>query len=350
MSNQDSASLGMRGGSGVGPAPPISHMNYSKRVEQQIGQYSREGAINPPVASVTNYFKKHYLQERFREMFGVRNHIDFYYAPFVEAMKRTNNFNLISIGSGDCSLEIEVAKGIKASGIAEFDFFCLELSPILVERARRKAGEASLGQHFHFLTMDVADWRPDRVFAGCMAHHSLHHIVALEHLFSTIRDSLEPGGYFLSCDVIGRNGHMRWPETLEIIERLWALLPEEKRHHHVLKKTWRDFVNFDCSTQGFEGIRAQDILQLLVKNFSFEAFLPYGGLVEVFMSPGLGPNFDMKKQWDRGYIDLIAHLNEILLESGHIKPTLFFAKMTAGKHAQGRFYKHFSPEFCIRAP
>ncbi len=350
MSNPVSASRDTNDALGALSAPPAGAMDYSKRVEQQIGQYSREGAINPPVTSATTYFKKRYQQERFRELFGVRNHIEFYYAPFVEAMKRTNNFNLISIGSGDCALEIDVAKGVRASGITEFEFFCLELSPVLVERARRKVSEASLGRHFHFLTMDVADWRPDRRFAGCMAHHSLHHIVALEHLFSTIRNSLEPGGYFLSCDVIGRNGHLRWPETLKIMEKLWALLPEEKRYHHALKTTWREFVNFDCSTQGFEGIRAQDILQLLLDNFSFDVFLPYGGLIEVFMSPGLGPNFNMELDWDRNFIDLVAHLNDILVESGHIKPTLFFAKMSVGGHAKRRFYKHLSPEFCVRVP
>jgi len=37
-----------------------------------------------------------------------------------------------------------------------------------------------------------------------------------------------------------------------------------------------DLRYWDCSKQGFEGIRAQDILPLLVKKFSFRSFLGFG--------------------------------------------------------------------------
>ncbi len=96
-----------------------------------------------------------------------------------------------------------------------------------------------------------------------MCHHALHHVLNLEHLISAIRASLHPKGCFVSIDVIGRNGHMRWPEALEFIERIWRFLPDEKRYHHVLKTSDQEYVNRDCSTKGFEGIRSQDILPIL---------------------------------------------------------------------------------------
>ena len=59
-----------------------------------------------------------------------------------------------------------------------------------------------------------------------MAHHSLHHIVALETLFGQIVERLEPEGAFITMDLIGRNGHMRWPETLAIVRHIWDSVSE----------------------------------------------------------------------------------------------------------------------------
>ena len=55
-----------------------------------------------------------------------------------------------------------------------------------------------------------------------MANHSLHHVLALEHLFAQVSATLREDGVFVVNDMIGRNGHQRWPEALDLLQRIWA--------------------------------------------------------------------------------------------------------------------------------
>ena len=96
----------------------------------------------------------------------------------------------------------------------------------------------------------------DGVLAGFMAHHSLHHVVDLESLFDTVFRHLHDRGSFVVADVIGRNGHSRWPETLALVREIWTKLPERLKFDQVYGRTDCWFENRDCSIEGFEGIRA----------------------------------------------------------------------------------------------
>ena len=207
--------------------------DYQLRIQSQIKQYEREGSLRPPQPETAVYYTKHFLQKRFHDVFGVNNHIEFYYQPFATSIRSTGSKHVASIGSGECDLELLVAQGLLKSGISEFVIHCLELSPILTDRAKIKTKEAGLEDRFAFHNVDVRDWCPAQKFAGYMAHHSLHHILRLENLFRVVKSSLTKGGVFLSCDMIGRNGHMRWPEAQELLDRLWHVLPREKRFHNI---------------------------------------------------------------------------------------------------------------------
>jgi len=186
---------------------------------------------------------------------------------------------------------------------------------------------------------------------GFIAHHSLHHIVELERLFDLIEQSISPDGHFISCDMIGRNGHMRWPETLRDVEAIWANLPDVKKYNWQHRQTHHQFLNWDCSNEGFEGIRAQDIMPLLVRRFSFDAFFACGGIIDPFVDRGYGPNFDVENVLDRDFIDLVARANDAMLGSGQIKPTIMFANMVKKKSVDApRIVGHRTPEFCVRHP
>jgi hypothetical protein len=159
-----------------------------------------------------------------------------------------------------------------------------------------------------------------------MAHHSLHHIVALETLFGQIVERLEPEGAFITMDLIGRNGHMRWPETLAIVRHIWSQLPDRLKWDHMFGRLDRWYENWDCSIEGFEGIRAQDILPLLIEfGFGFERFFATGGLSDVFYDRRFGPNFDLDNVLDVQFLERVHRLEEDLLEQGKIKPVEMFA-------------------------
>jgi hypothetical protein len=162
-----------------------------------------------------------------------------------------------------------------------------------------------------------------------MANHSLHHIVDLEGIFAFIHKALLPHGIFATSDMIGRNGHMRWAETEAVLQAVWPLLTEKQKFHHQLLRPNPDrFEDFDCSGEGFEGIRAQDILYLILNSFKPYRFFGYGGFVDVLVDRGFGHGFDATDEQQRAFIMTLAKLNEMMLDSGMIKPTVMSAYFT----------------------
>jgi hypothetical protein len=129
----------------------------------------------------------------------------------------------------------------------------------------------------------------------------------------------------VTCDMIGHNGHMRWPESRSVIELFWPLLKPKQRYHHQLRRFHETFVDHDCSTEGFEGIRSQDILPIMLQKFHPLKFVGAGGFIDLMIDRGYGHGFDVNDPDDLRLIKCMADLNEIMLDSGQIKSTLMFA-------------------------
>lgn len=147
----------------------------------------------------------------------------------------------------------------------------------------------------------------------------------LEGLFQAIDNSIGQGGSFIFRDVIGRNGHMRWPEVLEPLREIWPLLPPRLKFHNLNRMPDRWFENFDCSVEGFEGIRSQDIMELLEKRFDFSQLMTYGGLVDVFIDRAYGPNLSPDDEMDRLFVDSLQEVEDRLLAAGNMSPTQIYA-------------------------
>lgn len=160
-----------------------------------------------------------------------------------------------------------------------------------------------------------------------IANQSLHHVVELEHLFDQIRFSMSEDGSFIVSDMIGRNGHQRWPEALEVVESIWRDLDEKYKFNNQLRRQEDKFLNWDSSGAGFEGIRAQDVLPELIRRFSFEFFYGYGNVIDIFVDRSFGPNFDPEDAADRALIDKIQAMDIEMLGDGRLTPTHMFAVM-----------------------
>src|SRR5205823_5788867 len=168
---------------------------------------------------------------------------------------------------------------------------------------------------------DFNDWNPAHRYDAVIANQSLHHVLKLEELFARIKSSLKPSGVFVISDMIGRNGHQRWPEALEIVHEFWRQLPPSYRFNRQLRRYEELFENWDCSVEGFEGIRSQDILPLLIEYFHFHVFIGVGNVIHPFVDRSFGSNFDAKQAWDRNFIDRVHERDEQEIVSGHIAPT-----------------------------
>jgi hypothetical protein len=192
-------------------------------------------------------------------------------------------------------------------------------------------------------------WKPAHEYDAIVANQFLHHVVNLEDLLAATKNCLQPDGCFLISDMIGRNGHQRWPEALEIVREFWRQLPPSYRYNRSLRRYEEIFSNWDCSVVGFEGIRCQDILPLLIAQFHFRFFFGFGNVIDPFVDRSFGHNFDAEAPWDRAFIDRVHERDERELFAGRIKPTHLLA--VVGKNAGPLTIRGgMTPEFCVRAP
>ena len=185
---------------------------------------------------------------------------------------KVKSHGFLSVGSGNCDIEVEIAVALRARGLRDFTIECLELNPSMLARGLDLARVAGVAQHLVFTEVDFNRWKPGRQYSAVMANQSLHHVMELEHLFDGVRQALLPHGKFIVSDMIGRNGHMRWPEALSVVQEFWLQMPERHRYNMLLKRHEASFEDWDCSTDGFEGIRAQDVLPTLINRFEFDLF------------------------------------------------------------------------------
>lgn len=322
--------------------------SHDQRLEEQIKQYAENEDMHGDLSATYFYWQQKHLAPKFRELTGFHNHLQLYAQTFIDRIRRTGNNKIASIGSGDGQLEVQIAQVMLKEGFDDFHFVLLELSPIQNERARKHAANAGFAEKFSTHDVDLNTWRAPEKYGAVMAHHSLHHIVGLEHLFQAIFDAMEEDAAFVTFDMIGRNGHMRWPEAYRIVNSIWKFLPEQRRKHILLNKTYDDFFNHDCSNVGFEGIRAQDILPLLVQTFHFDTFFGWGNIIDPFIDRGYGAHYDTTKPEDAGFIDFLEDLNELLIEVGYLKPTQVLAIMTKRPVDNPKYYRGWAPESMVR--
>lgn len=257
--------------------------DYETRLSQQEDQYQTGADIHGLLPSIHYYWMARYASPRIRHVFGSADITEFYANALAKLLHSGSQCRFVSIGPGDCAIEIAIAKRLMEDRLSHFTITGLEVGANMVAVAEANIAREGLSGYVACERFDVNTGAIAGPVDAFLAHHSLHHIVALERLFGMMAEALTADGHFLTCDMIGRNGHMRWPETLHYVETMWAMLPPEKKYNHQLRCHHHDFVNWDCSTEGFEGIRSQDILPLLIEYFSFEAFVGCGGFIDIFV-------------------------------------------------------------------
>lgn len=320
-------------------------MEHADRIAQEIS-FFKDMDLNA-LPAIYSYWSNKYLTELLNEAYGSFDLFGVFARELGESVRTTGNPTIVSIGSGDAEVECAIAARMLDLGYTDFCFECLELSTFLIDRARERVAGTRLEAHLRFVEIDLTQWAPAAPFGACFANHSLHHIVALEHVFDQIRAHLAPNGSFLTSDMIGRNGHMRWPETLAIIQAIWQVIPDAWKHNRPLKRFEREFGNWDCSNFGFEGVRAQDILPLLVERFHFHKLVAWGGIIDPFVDRAFGHNLDPDIEFDRRFIDQLWKCNRNLVKLGVVKPTQMIAVM---KNEPGSLvsFDDLDPASCVR--
>jgi SAM-dependent methyltransferase len=314
-------------------------VTYEERIRQQIKQYSETINIHD-LPEIFHFWSHNYIRPGLEDVFGTAIIPELYGQAYLEVRKKSvKPGKILSIGCGNGDVELDVATYLIDHGEHNFKIICADLSDILLERLRKNSYERDLSSVIEPVEIDLNKTGLPDEFDVIMANHSLHHIIELEQLFSYSYLHLKDDGIFATIDMIGRNGHMRWPETAAIVKAVWPLLHPEARYNVQLRQLNESFADHDCSDEGFEGVRAQDILPLLMKSFHPYRFHGVGGVIDLFVDRGYGPAYDIANPEHVAFIKFLADLNDILLDAGVIKPTMMFAHFTKDTRAE-IFYRN----------
>jgi SAM-dependent methyltransferase len=337
-----------RGDAEHAPAVVVPCSDYARRTEYEKGRFETELVVHN-LPEIYHYWSNTYLRPMVEEQFGFSHPEAFFVKYLAEVHDRRGlPVRFISIGAGNCDTEISIARQLRDQGRTNFTLDCLDLTPAMLQRGRDAAAVAGLDEHLRFIPGDFNTWRAGGRYDAIMANQSLHHVIALEHLFDAIWSALMDDGMFLTSDMIGRNGHRFWPEALAIVQEYWRQLPESYRFNVMLRREEPTYLDWDCSVEGFEGIRAQDILPLLIERFGFDVFIAFANVIDAFIGRPFGPHFDPSREWDRTFVDRVHLRDEAEILAGTIKPTHAMAVMRRNRSARPHVWKHLTPEFCVR--
>ncbi len=331
----------------IAPDEPAS-LSYEDKRKQETDRFAKELEINN-LPAIFHYWSNTHLLPQF-QAFGYL-HPEHFFETELACVIRANPGHVChfaSLGSGNGDAEVRIAQGLLAQGLSTFCIDCLELTPEMNARTTELAQLSGVASQIRALAVDLNSWTPQHAYSAIMANQSLHHMVELERVLNNVKNAMRPEARFLISDMIGRNGHQRWPEALAIVREFWNELPQTHRHNLLLNRAEPEFLDWDCSVEGFEGIRSQDILSLLCERFDFELFLPFANIIDPFIDRAFGHHFDADGPWDRDFIDRVHARDEIELAAGNIKPTHLIAVLTKTAPVQRRWRAGFNPETSIR--
>ena len=331
-------------------ARSIAARTYWSRFAYETRNFN-DVADSNVLPEIFHYWSNTHLRPIYEE-FGFSNP-DQFFAKYFHASAQACADDLpifASIGSGNCETEVCVAKLLRQAGLSRFVIECLDMNPRSLQLGHELAEREGVAENIAPVRGDFNKWKATKRYAGVMANQSLHHVVKLEGLFDEIKRSLDPRGYFLASDIIGRNGHQRWPEALSEVHRFWQELPTHYRYNRQRMKQEDVYENWDCSKVGFEGIRAQDILPLLLERFDFHLFIGTCNVIDIFIDRSFGPNFDANQAWDRVFVDRLHAFDEQALLSGALTPTHMMAVMTPQPCAEHLYSRGLAPQNSVRKP
>ena len=332
----------------VDPDAPVLSA-YEQRIAQETRIFAEQVEVHD-LPAIFHYWSNTYLLPVLQS-FGCQHPEDFLALHLFESAKRCGvaRPRFVSLGCGNCDAEVRIAQDLVRRGLTDFTFECLDINPAMLERGAALAREAGLEGRVLPLPGDFNHWVPEGQYDGIMANQSLHHVLELEILFDAVRGALKPEAGFVVSDMIGRNGHQRWPEAAAIVREFWRELPPTYRYNRQLQRQEDDFIDWDCSIEGFEGVRAQDILPLLLERFGFEVFIGFGNVIDPFIDRGFGHHFDVQHAFDRHFIDRVHARDESEMLAGTITPTHMLAVLrtvpTQTQHRDG-----LAPAQCVRPP
>ncbi|MFI4959354.1 MAG: class I SAM-dependent methyltransferase [Lysobacterales bacterium] len=282
-----------------------------------------QGETLPPIFG---YWSSRFLAPDAHRL-GIDSPEAFYFSRILQhASNGGMPLRVLSVGAGACDMEVGLAEQLKAAGV-HVHITCLDFNPALMRRAATTAQARQVSALMAFEARDCnLPFRlpPQDVI---IVNQFFHHVTELETFCRSLRESLAPAGMLLSSDIIGRNGHLLWPDVETEVQQIWAELPAAKRHDRHFNAMQTRYRPINHAAYSNEGVRAQDIVGCLLVEFDFELFFSFGAAIVPFIERRIGFNFDPQQADDQALIDRIHALDAAALSRGRYPAANMIAAM-----------------------
>src|SRR5258708_4032603 len=154
--------------------------SYQTHLESEIRNYNDCLNVHE-LPQIFHYWSNRYLRPKL-EAFGFGSPEEMFRKYLEESCARRlgHATRFVSIGSGNCDLEIDVALHLRSKGYADFVIDCLDVNPSMLERGRVAAAKAGLSDQINCVEMDFNLWAPSEEYDAVIANQTLHHVGNLE--------------------------------------------------------------------------------------------------------------------------------------------------------------------------
>ncbi len=293
--------------------------------------------------AIFHYWASRYVQPML-QAHGFDSPEDMYHKELLAAASRAAGrpLRIVSCGSGNGELEIGLAAALAAHDI-KFHFACLDLNAALLETARKQAASRGLQDRMSFVIADCNRQGMGQDQDIILVNQFLHHVEQLPGFCEHLARALATDGVLLTSDVVGRNGHLLWPDVRREVERFWQQLRSAQRIDQSSGRVCDVYREVDHAAYSSEGIRAQDIVTELTAKFDFEVFLTHGACIIPFVERRFGWNFDPSQSRDREFIDRVHLRDAELIRQARIPAANMLAVLTHKGKARRRCFDPISP-------
>ena len=222
--------------------------------------------------------------------------------------KTDASINILSLGSGYCGNEIDLARRLKGKA----HIVCTDINEQLFSEAKVIAQTEGLNIEFKQEDLNFISIDPQH-YQMIFAHAVLHHVINLEHLFEKIAQGLADDGILHLVEVVGQNRRLIWPENEAFANALLDVIPNPITQGIRLHIT--------ADEAGMEGIRQEDIIPELLNRFYPIYEYAHGAFMRFICTQGdLAPRFDPDDAEAKRYLDFLIDCDKAAVKYNILKP------------------------------
>lgn len=301
--------------------------DYLTRMEAEIKHYKHifKHSLFQEVPPVWNEVERKF-SNKIRRATGVAG-LPEYIARHTIGRKK---IKILSLGSGACGVELDMVAPLLKKQKTELELVSMDINGEVLAQAQLEAQKRNINfrgvkQDINNLTLLPQSYDVIMVFAA------LHHFENVNRVAKQINLALKPKGIFVTVDIPSRNGYKLWDEAKALIDLIWKVLPTKYKWDHTVSKVpiyMPQFPDVDYSIGSFEATNSEAILPSLRKHLNEIVFVPAHGITRRFFDTKFGPNYNMKKTFDKSLFELITDVDDMLVNAGVLKPETFFGCYT----------------------